>query len=81
MVHNFYILNNILHITIDAYNAILYDTISNQIEYNIVSYYLLQNNFISCDDTQYHIISYHLISYHIILFNTALYDMIWFCIL
>lgn len=56
MVHNFYILNNILHITIDAYNAILYDTISNQIQYNSVSYYLLQNNFISCDDTQYHII-------------------------
>lgn len=80
MVHNFCILNNILHITIDAYNAILYDTISNQIQYNIVSYYLLQNNILSCDDTHYYIISYHLISY-IILFNTALYDMIWFCIL
>lgn len=65
MVHNFYILNNILHITIDAYNAILYDTLSNQIQYNIVSYYLLQNNIISCDDTQCHIISSVIIYYFI----------------
>lgn len=65
MVHNFYILNNILHITIDAYNAILYDTISNQMQYNIVSYHLLQNNIISCDDTQYHIISSDIIYYFI----------------
>lgn len=48
-----------------------YDTISNQIQYTIVSYHFIQND-ISYDYTQYRIISSDIILYYI--FNTALYN-------
>lgn len=52
MVPNFLHFEQYLRCYYRSYNAILYDTISNQIQYNIVSYHFTQNDIISYDYTQ-----------------------------
>lgn len=66
MVPNFLHFEQYLRCYYRSYNAILYDTISNQIQYNIVSYHFTQNDIISYDYTQYRIISSDIILYYII---------------